>query len=195
MVDSKIRDKQQQYFIALVPPSPIYEKANDLKLHFKERYNSKAALNSPPHITLHMPFWWKKDKEDQLIKGLSEFSPIFFPFQLSLRNFSAFKPRVIFIDIVPNESLMKLQKELMRFCKKTFNLFNADYKALPFHPHLTLAFRDLKKVAFEEAWEEFREKTFDDNFIVDHFTLLRHNGKRWEPINDFAFKPPSGLPI
>ena len=53
-------EKRKQYFVALIPPSPVYEEAQALKEYFREKYNSKAALNSPPHITLHMPFFWKE---------------------------------------------------------------------------------------------------------------------------------------
>lgn len=49
------------YFIALVLPSPLYEEVTRLKEYFRDRYNSKAALRSPPHITLHMPFKWKEN--------------------------------------------------------------------------------------------------------------------------------------
>ena len=53
---SRQRKADKLYFIAIVPPSPIYEEAFEQKVYFKTKYNSKASLNSPPHITLHMPF-------------------------------------------------------------------------------------------------------------------------------------------
>ena len=55
--------KQKLYFIAIVPPSPIYDEALEQKEYFKAKYNSKASLNSPPHITLHMPFRWSEKEE------------------------------------------------------------------------------------------------------------------------------------
>lgn len=173
--------KPKQYFLAIIPPSPVYEEALELKNYFKTRYNSKASLNSPPHITLHMPFRWREDKESELIDTLNEFESGLRPFDLQLLNFNSFPPRVIFIDVVANEHLNSLQKKLLRFCKKELNLFNADYKDQPFHPHLTLAFRDLKKSIFTEAWEEFGAKTFSAAFRIEEFTLLKHNGKVWQP--------------
>lgn len=172
--------KPKQYFLAIIPPSPVYEEALELKNYFKSNYNSKASLNSPPHITLHMPFRWREDKEAELIDTLNEFKSGLRPFELQLLNFDCFPPRVIFIDVAANEQLNALQKKLLRFCKKELNLFNADYKDQPFHPHLTLAFRDLKKSMFAEAWEEFSSKSFSANFSVEQFTLLKHNGKLWQ---------------
>jgi 2'-5' RNA ligase len=180
--------KPKQYFLAIIPPSPVYEEALEFKNYFKQRYNSKASLNSPPHITLHMPFRWKEEKEDELISQLSLFESGLKPFNLRLLNFNSFPPRVIYIDVVDNENLLSLQKKLLRFCKRELNLFNADYKDQPFHPHLTLAFRDLKKSMYAEAWEEFNSKPYTAEFIVDQFMLLKHNGRIWEALSSIPLK-------
>ena len=63
-----------KYFLAVVPPPPVYEEALAFKNYFKDHYASKAALRSPPHITLHMPFEWKLRKETQLIDGIDRFA-------------------------------------------------------------------------------------------------------------------------
>ena len=178
-------DKTKLYFIALIPPSPIYDEALEQKNYFKENYNSKASLNSPPHITLHMPFRWKEKKENELIQTVEEFVKSFEPIKVCLDNFSAFPPRVIFINVVKSEALDQLQKSIQRFCKKELNLFNANYKEQAFHPHLTLAFRDLKKPNFKKAWEEFEMKEYKAEFIADRIALLKHNGKIWEVFKEF----------
>jgi 2'-5' RNA ligase len=175
-----LNTKTKQYFMAVIPPSPVFEEALQLKHYFKEKYNSKASLNSPPHITLHMPFRWREDKEEELISRLGKFQPGLHPFNLTLLNFNAFAPRVIFIDVVDNQHLTALQKKLLRYCKLELNLFNADYKDQPFHPHLTLAFRDLKKSIFADAWAEFSVRPYMADFLVDRFVLLKHTGKEWQ---------------
>lgn len=177
----------QLYFIAIIPPEPVYSKALQLKHYFKEYYNSRAALNSPPHITLHMPFKWKENKEEVLIESLERFVAPRKSFEVKLKNFSGFEPRVIFIDVDKNEILDSLQKQLKRFCKMKLNLFNADYKELAFHPHVTLAFRDLKKPEFYMAWEEFKEKKFEATFQVNTVTLLKHDGEVWKEFKTYHF--------
>lgn len=167
------------YFIAIVPPPPVYEEAMRQKEYFKLKYNSKASLNSPPHITLHMPFKKKEKNEGLWIEALHEFFDSRNPFPLSLVNYSSFPPRVIFITVGPNAALANLQYELTRFCRVSLNLFNSNYRDLPFHPHLTLAFRDLKKSNFDSAWMEFKEKRFVAEFVVDKVFLLKHSGKSW----------------
>lgn len=181
-------DKSQLYFIAFIPPAPVFEDALKLKQYFKETYNSKAALNSPPHITLHMPFQWRSDKETELIEKLKDFIKQHDPLKICLDNFKSFPPRVIFLNVVTSQPLVVFQKELQRFCKKKLNLFNANYKEEPFHPHLTLAFRDLKKQAFTAAWEEFSKKEYKAEFIADKVALLKHNGKEWKVLKDFTLE-------
>lgn len=182
----KSRAGISKYFIALVPPSPIYEQAAQWKEYFKVEFNSKAALNSPPHITLHMPFEWKSAKEDKLIEQLTIFSAAQKPFEMELKNFGSFPPRVIFINVVDNPALTHLQAALTRFCKTELNLFNANRLDQPYHPHLTVAFRDLKKTAFPKAWEFVRALDFNARFTCRHVVLLKHNGKLWQEIKSFT---------
>lgn len=180
------KKSENLYFIAVIPPQPLYAEALAIKNHFKDQYNSKAALNSPPHITLHMPFKWKESKEAELVSSLEKFSEKQKPFEIRLAGFGAFEPRVIFIDVKKDEALAELQKNLKRFCKTELNLFNADYKEFAYHPHLTLAFRDLKKAEFYKAWEEFKDKKLEATFRVDSFVLLKHDGREWREFKSLS---------
>ena len=189
---SSIAVHENLYFIAIIPPPPIDQQAWDLKEYFKHHYGSKASLNSPPHITLHMPFRWREKKEGELTEKLSQFCNGNQPVLIRFKNYGSFAPRVIFINVEQNGQLDDLQRELQRFCKKTFNLFNANYKELPFHPHLTLAFRDLKKSAFQKAWEEFRERIFQAEFTAEKIALLKHNGRHWEVSQEFQLQKIQG---
>jgi 2'-5' RNA ligase len=175
------------YFIALLPPLPIRNEIQLLKEYFRETYQSKAALNSPPHITLHMPLQWKEAKEEKLISALKKFAAGKSEVEVLLKGFSCFAPRVIYVNVLESEPLRLLQSELHRFCKTELNLFNAQYRDMPFHPHITLAFRDLKKDKFERAWQEFKEKKFTGDFIASKITLLKHNGKVWNSHSDLDF--------
>jgi 2'-5' RNA ligase len=170
---------EKQYFIAIIPPAPIYDEAWKQKEYFKAHFNSKASLNSPPHITLHMPFRWNERKEDELSSLLAEFSRTCQSVPIKFNNFSSFPPRVIFINVAMNKELQELQQNLQRYCRISLNLFNANYKTLPFHPHLTVAFRDLKKASYQRAWDEFKNKEFQAEFVADKVALLKHNSKVW----------------
>lgn len=181
-------ERHKQYFIAIIPPPPVYDEALDLKLYLREKYHTKAALNSPPHITLHMPFMWKEDKEEKLVNKLAEFAKQFDPVKICLDNFSSFPPKVIFVDVTESDALDSLQKSLHRYFKRELNIFNANYKERPYHPHLTLAFRDVKKRQYHLAWEEFSKKEYKAEFVADKIALLKHDGTRWEVLKDFTLE-------
>jgi 2'-5' RNA ligase len=178
---------KQLYFIALVPPSPLYDEAQQWKEYMSDHYQSRAALKSPPHITLHMPFEWKEKKEEQLIFSLQKFGKGRTPFTVVFNGFSCFEPRVIFIQVEQSHGLKDLHDQLFRYCKQKLNLFNANYHDQPFHPHLTIAFRDLKKQRFADAWNEFRNKSFHGSFAADKITLMKHDGQRWHPFREIHF--------
>lgn len=181
-------EKRKQYFIALIPPSPVYEEALELKEYFRDKYNSKAALNSPPHITLHMPFRWNEDKEKRLLTKLHEFAAQCDPIKVCLDNFSSFAPRVIFMNVTKSDALNELQQRLHRFFKRELDIFNANYQDRPFHPHLTLAFRDLRKSQYPLAWREFSDKEYKAEFMADKIALLKHNGKSWDVLKEFSLE-------
>src|SRR6185437_1508456 len=101
----------QKYFIAIVVPEPFQTQLMVFKNVVKDKFNSKGALRSPAHITLHMPFEWKEEKEDALINTLQQFT-FSEGFIIDLQNFSCFEPRVLFVDVLKNELLEKLQREL-----------------------------------------------------------------------------------
>jgi 2'-5' RNA ligase len=62
------------------------------------------------------------------------------------------------------------------------NKFTIKKEDWPFHPHVTLATRDLYKKAFQEAWEIFSKKKYEALWIVSGISLLRHNKKNWDVI-------------
>jgi len=175
---SHSKDKEL-YFIGIIPPTEIAKQIEHLKQDICQSYGSRGALKAPPHITLHMPFKWKLSKESVLIEELSKFSKSIKPCVIELNNFNCFEPNVIYVSVVTNQGLTEMQKQLHRFCKTELNLFNAQYKALPFHPHITIAFRDLNKPMFYRAWEEYKLKIFSASFTFNKITLLKRVNNIW----------------
>lgn len=176
---------EQRYFIAIIPPPSIANEITEIKKEFTIKYQSKAALRSPAHITLHMPFLWREEKEEKLIDTLQAFSFSTNNCNINLKAFGKFGDRVIFIKVEKNGQLVDLQKNLVDYCKLNLLLFNQTDDLRGFHPHITVAFRDLRKKYFVEAWNEFNNRTFDASFNLDAFSLLKHDGKQWNVLHNF----------
>ena len=181
-----LQQLSKKYFIALVIPEPFQTELMAFKQLMANNYNSKGALRSPAHITLHMPFEWKEEKEDILINTLMQFS-FKEDFMIDLLNFSGFEPRVLFVDVVKNNLLIELQTELMNFVKKNLRLFNQVKDMRGFHPHITIAFRDLRKEKFYEAQAYLKTQNYQASFKVSSFCLLKHTGKEWLVHREFNF--------
>lgn len=139
-------------------------------------------MRSPAHITLHRPFEFKTHKEIQLISCLKDFS--FSPFNIQLSGFGCFEPRVVFVDVMPCKGLEILHLQLTQFAKRNLQLFNEADDLRGFHPHVTLANRDLKKQQFEQVFNFIQTKQFEAEFSVSKIALLRLE-KKWEVMEVF----------
>ena len=175
-----------RFFIALVPPPEIQAAIDEIKGYFEQQYGARKAFNSPPHITLQAPFEWPSDRGvDELIGGLKEFAVRREKIAIALRNFGAFPPKVIYVDVIQTPELMALQQDLVTLMENKYGI--ADQRYHSFCPHMTVAFRDLTKTAFHQAWPEFQQRTLTFNFATQQLTLLRHDGQRWQTYQNYSF--------
>ena len=168
----------EMYFIALVAPPAINEKVLTWKQKMQQEYNCRVALKSPAHITLIPPFWMSKTIEQNLQAALNEFSKKKVAFTVSLCNFNFFEPRVIFLRVEENETLEILHYELLQHLIALNFPVKKDH--FEFHPHVTIAARDLHKKDFYEAKEYFSKKEFTSSWMVNSISLLKHNKIKWE---------------
>ena len=176
----------QMYFIAIVLPQPLNEKVLKYKQMMLEKYNCKVGLKSPAHITLIPPFWMEEEKGKPLISDIDSLSSYLHSFTISTNNFSAFKPATIFIALTPNEKLNEVKKATDDVFKNNSS-YNMKIDTRPFHPHITIATRDLFRKSFFEIWPWFAEKKFLEEWTAEGISLLRHNKKNWDVIHTSQF--------
>lgn len=180
-----MNQSKRRFFIALLPPDEIRQVARRVQQHFVEAYNSSAALRSPPHITLQPPFEWELEDLPKLEQKLIEFGQGRSPIPITLDGFAAFKPRVIFINVLKTPELLNIQKALQNHLEQSLKIIPKVHKNSSFAPHLTVGFRDLSKANFYKAWDEFNQQKLYFEFLVPQLTLLIHNGRIWEISREF----------
>ena len=173
--------ESELYFLALIPPEDISRHLWELKQQVARKFLCKASLRSPPHVTLHMPFRWPNKKKEKLEKGLSHFSECHEPCSIKFNGFGAFLSKVIYVQVESNQQLTLLQKDLCQLMTQKMSIHNANYQNKPFRPHLTIAFRDIKKNQFYKAWDYYKDKKYQTRCSIGQLTLLRHNTHGWEP--------------
>ena len=174
------------YFVALVLPTDLDEKILQFKKHMADEYNCRVGLKSPAHITLVPPFWMDENMESMLTASIESLSkrPCF---TLSTNDFSAFKPRTIFVAVKESGELDQLKKDTGNYFENQPQ-FKIKPESRPFHAHITIATRDLYKKDFACAWPYFESKNFRETWKANGISILRHNQKNWDVIFTSQFK-------
>lgn len=169
------------YFLALIPPGEVFEQINIIRQYVAAKYNCKQALKSPPHITIEPPFKYAKVKEDYLFDKLEQLNKSL-PHKtipIELMNYDIFPPRVIFIDVINNPILTETYQFVHSFVKNHLGIVK-DLPPRPFHPHITIAFRDVKEYLCTCIMEDIQMHfPIHIQFTVRKITMLRYNNNQW----------------
>ncbi len=168
-----------------MPDEKVQKEVTAFKQYCQRHFGAGHALKSPPHITLIPPHRWPEEQLPALRNVLDLFAPGQTPFEVVLKDFSSFPPRVIFVDVQKNKDLEALHASLLRKLESALNYH--DERAARFHPHMTIAHRDLKRDAYYKAWDYFSRRQYRRKFLVDKLVLLHHHDRRWHVEQEFLF--------
>lgn len=171
------------FFIAILVKGEAGELITAQKQFAAQHFGASRALNSPPHLTLIPPFNWSVAQFEVLSYHLSEFirqhpAPV-----VRLFNFNCFPPRVVYVDVEPDPELIRFQQALEIYLEHQLNL-RSD-RQYGFHPHVTVAFKDLREAVFPQAWQHYAAQTFAHVFQAPGIALLQHTGQYWEVKREF----------
>jgi 2'-5' RNA ligase len=133
-----------------------------------------------------MPFLYKEAKEAELAARFTSLLEKQEPFLLQLTGIGNFGKRNIHQQVAPSESLMQLQTTLRSFCRRSLHLVE-ELSDRNFQPHLTLAYKDLKPVNFEEVLAFARNNAVRGEFLVEKAYLMKKVDNRWQLITPLIF--------
>lgn len=183
-----IMRKENIYFIAIIPPKDICNEITTFKIDFKTRFLSSAALKTIPHITLKAPFKISPGEHDPLLQWFRTLPLTAQPFPIELKDFEAFgskhKP-VIFVRPLLTDALRILQENILANFRISWPEAGIMKNEVDFHPHITIAYRDLQREYYKEAWKEYETKKYKAEFIVNSFHLLQHDASKWNVIDTY----------
>jgi len=168
------------YFIAIIPENKVSNDISKEKESFSNTYHSKYALKTMPHITIIPPFKCSHLIIEQVIKRLSNINYKNSSFDIHLKDYKHFNESVIFIDVIRNNIIDELVQQLKDSLKNLIKISSGRY-----HPHITIAFRDLSQSIFEEAWKKYRNKKYTASFPVNNIYLLKHIDQKWQILEKF----------
>lgn len=169
------------YLWAIMPPEPLYSEIDAIRHSFAANFHSVAALKPPVHITLYKPFRIPAPVADAEAGQFERWIGTQPDFSLELKNFGFFenaRSPVVYIHVVPEPNLKKLNTGLSQLTRKLFDL-EQETGNNTYHPHLTIGYRDILPV-FPEVKQAYSRRLFTAGFHVPDVCLFRHNGKVWE---------------
>jgi 2'-5' RNA ligase len=175
------------YLTAILPPAQLSEQIDDIRKECAERFNVKAGLKPPVHITLYRPFFLEQKREAHLVKLLLPVTD-HVPFEQELENFNSFHMHTLFVRALKNPFLSSLQRSISSIMSRN-KIDPREVKGNTlFNPHITIAYRDIPPEVFPLMWAEYRDRKFKRSFTIDGFTLLKHDRKKWNIFREFRFK-------
>jgi 2'-5' RNA ligase len=180
------------YFLAIIPPTPVYERVHELKLIFAREYHSSHALNSPPHITVIPPFKIPHVSLTILAKFFHENMVFFQPYIVMLDGFGCFQPRVIYIKPQISPLFTEARNQLLSRFYELFPQSRQDTR--PFLPHMTVAFKDLIPTMFSKAWPVVSRMDFSAFFRIDELVLLKYESGKWVVFQRFPLTENNSIP-
>ncbi len=173
------------YFFAILPPYAISAELNEFKSEFAQKYQSLKALKSPPHITVIPPFFANDNFEKSIETKVHEFVKRCPHITINLNGFGQFNHKVIFVELEKNPELEVFYTAFSAF----FTGFGFEITALSkfFHPHVTVAFRDLSSENFKKSWPLFENREYKNSFSAVSIHLLKHRDEQWQVVKEFNF--------
>jgi 2'-5' RNA ligase len=165
--------------IAVMPPEPVYAEIRRKQQFIADTWGPKHALRTPPHITLIPPILLTSSEAGWLYGMADALSAMFPPFEILLQGYGSFRPRVVFINIVNKTALKDLQETWLHAVRSKMPHVLDTYPDRPFHPHLTLAHKDVTKPQFEQIWRFYEDKQYEAVLHVDAFYILQHGENGW----------------
>jgi 2'-5' RNA ligase len=169
------------YYIAAICPDEVNNQVQVFKQYMHDKYGSRAAQKSPAHLTIVPPFKAEEDMEKLLLEFVATYNFGIVPFDIRLNGFNHFDNKVLFVDVVPNDSLNEMEKDI--------NIqFGTEFPAIifrtkpDFHPHVTIATRDIPENKFDEVWAYFQQQQIDAQYTCKELFVMKLDRGVWQKL-------------
>jgi 2'-5' RNA ligase len=169
----------QLYFAALLLPADAASRINEVKDYFAERYGWKVALRSPAHITLIPPFRMHPSMEEEWCTAMDALCIQLQTISIDAKGWGHFGKRTLFLEPQLTPGLSALKKAADNFVR-AHPQFGASVDDRRFHPHVTVANRDIGPGEFAEALAWLETQSFPRSWEAAGITTLRYGQKKWD---------------
>lgn len=168
------------YFAGISVPEPYSLTIRKMQEVFRDTFGAVHALNSPPHITLIPPFRASSDDFDWLINSFCDLLADVDRFPIQISDFGSFGEKVVYVNVCISNHLRDLYERLSEPFEARFPAIEIRSRA--FHPHVTLASRDLPPGQFSSSMRWLGTMQLKASFTVESVTFYRHHLRHWEAV-------------
>lgn len=180
-------DTHSIFYIAILCPEKINERVEMMKQWMKKEFGCIVAMKSPAHITIVPPFWMANEKQEELIKVFESFRSAIDEVEINLSGFGHFQKNVLFVNVKENSLLTELKTEAENYFSRHFE-GEIKKEARAFHPHVTIATRDVKPSAFARAWDYFSKLELEESFTASAISLMKLESGKWNLLSKMDWK-------
>lgn len=165
--------------IAILPQEPYFSEIRKEQEYIATTWGPVYALRTPPHITIVPPVSLTSSEVGWLFGMAGALSGSLHSFNMELHDYGSFKPRVIFINTIINKQLHEMYDLWHQSLLAKMPHVLDKYPDRPYHPHLTLAHKDVTTQQFDRIWRYYDNKKYRVSFRADHFCILNHTENGW----------------
>lgn len=180
------------FLVGFQLPDDLINEVNKMKQDVISECGMQPLANDIPHCTLNLNKFGNAGKVDEEIKKMVKSFPIFEAF---VDGLGAFDDKVIFLKVLPSDSLTKLQEKITksvapfhigehrRETQPNLTLtdeqisnsekFGFPYVGKTWIPHITIAV--LEKRCFEKIGKEFLKRKIKKSFLLEKIILYEWN--------------------
>src|SRR5436305_1991213 len=121
--------------LAIIPPDDLRDQLEVIRQDFATKYDCKAALKPPIHITLIPPFYLAGEHVPPLSNLIAEIAKDEESFAITISNYGTFpKNHVIFINVETTPPLLHIQTRIEHSLSDQ-GLIRCK-TSQPYHPHI-----------------------------------------------------------
>lgn len=168
-----------EYRLVIPADEPVSRQVRHLRMQWEEVYGKDAVSEKPPSITLAC-FTARQEMEETLMRWILRICENQQAFPVTLNNFSALPPHIIYIRVQDEQPFSKLATQL-----KSLEDFMKDKRI--FHkPFIKLG--ALPSDIPAGNWMLYTHQLFHAAFMARKIVLYKREGAHWKLLSQFPFR-------
>jgi 2'-5' RNA ligase len=159
-----------EYRLVISPPDEVNRSIGKIKKEVGVKYGNSHTIHSSAYISL-VKFLLVKGCERNLLSRLFSFCINKMPVEIMLNNFDVFPSHMLYVNVMENQGLKKLQNELTSLLIIHLPVYEKLMKAAKKH-YMSIA-GNLSPLQFEPIAKEYKGRHINTSFRAKRIVMLK----------------------